>query len=341
MNIKIHPLADMIPLMLEEQFQELKSDIEENGLKTDIILYQDKILDGRHRYRACEELEIKPKFKEYEGESPASYVLSLNTKRRDLSPSQRAAIAVNFLPEIEKEAKKRMLAGKADPSPKVGQGEKGKSSKKAAEQVGAGKTYVSDAKKIKTQAPEKFKQILSGEKTISEVKKEMGVHVGHNSGDNEWYTPVKYIEAAREVMETIDVDPASSAQANEVIRAKKFYTEQTNGLTKSWKGNVWMNPPYAQGLIDKFTGTLVEKIKDGEVEQAIVLVNNATETKWFQEMAKICTAICLHKGRIKFIDPEGGATGAPLQGQIILYFGENTVEFIKLFSQFGPTSLWK
>ena len=71
------------------------------------------------------------------------------------------------------------------------------------------------------------------------------------------------------------------------------------------------------------------------MKQAIVLVNNATETKWFQEILKRCNAVCFPKGRIRFISPEG-KNGAPLQGQAILYFGIKTVEFTRQFANFGP-----
>jgi ParB family chromosome partitioning protein len=158
----------------------------------------------------------------------------------------------------------------------------------------------------------------------------------YNSGNFEWYTPSVYIEAAREVMGSIDIDPASTALANETIKAKTFYTKETNGLTKEWEGNVWMNPPYKHVLIVQFISTLLKKLEQGEVKQAIVLVNNATETKWFQSILEICDAICLPKKRIKFIDPSGKQNDGPLQGQAVLYFGANVVEFKRIFANFGP-----
>jgi phage N-6-adenine-methyltransferase len=160
-------------------------------------------------------------------------------------------------------------------------------------------------------------------------------HVSHNSGNYEWYTPSEYIEAAREVMGSIDIDPASTGYANKNVEAKTFYTEETNGLIREWRGNIWMNPPYSHTLVAQFTSKLLEKIELGEVKQAIVLVNNATETKWFQAMLKICVAICFPKGRIRFINPERTKFSTPLQGQAFFYFGPNMVEFIKNFAIFG------
>lgn len=160
-------------------------------------------------------------------------------------------------------------------------------------------------------------------------------HVSYNSGENEWYTPSKFIESARLVMGSIDTDPASSCLANKTVKAKRYFTEETNGLIQKWNGNVWMNPPYSQPLITEFSNRLAEKYNEGEFEQACILVNNATETQFYQLLMRCCSAICFVRGRIKFIDMNGIASGAPLQGQTIIYYGNNIKEFASEFSQYG------
>lgn len=161
------------------------------------------------------------------------------------------------------------------------------------------------------------------------------VHVGNNSGENEWYTPKEFITSAIQVMGCIDLDPASSALANATVGAKNIYTKHDSGLDKDWYGNVWMNPPYAQPLMSQFAEKMAQSCIDGDINQAIVLVNNATETAWFQIMSAECSAICFPEKRIKFIDTDGNSTGAPLQGQAILYFGSRFVEFNDIFSSHG------
>lgn len=149
-------------------------------------------------------------------------------------------------------------------------------------------------------------------------------HVSYNSGNNEWYTPAEYIEAARNAMGTIDLDPASSDIAQEVVNAKTYYTIETNGLDKPWRGNIWLNPPYSSDSIVQFIDKLVEERP--YYQQAIVLVNNATETEWFNKLISIASAVCFLKSRVKFYMPDG-KTGAPLQGQAMVYIGNRPTRF--------------
>lgn len=155
-------------------------------------------------------------------------------------------------------------------------------------------------------------------------------HIAFNSGNNEWYTPKEFIDAARNVMGNIDLDPASNEIANKIVQAEKFYSIEDDGLAQEWRGNIWLNPPYASGLIDKF----VDKLCASDFEQAIVLVNNATDTKWFLKLVENATAIVFTTGRVRFYMPDG-STGAPLQGQAVLYFGESAEKFIQCFKNFG------
>ncbi|MDO9541479.1 MAG: DNA N-6-adenine-methyltransferase [Kiritimatiellia bacterium] len=169
------------------------------------------------------------------------------------------------------------------------------------------------------------------EKDILKVK----AHVSHNSGENEWYTPKIYIDAARTVMGDIDCDPASSQIANHIVKAKTFFTVEDDGLKQKWGKRIWMNPPYSQPSISQFVILLSNRVKSGEVKEACVLVNNATETEWGQILLKIADSVCFLKGRVRFIDQDGNPGGAPLQGQIVVYIGSNATKFAESFKNMG------
>jgi len=159
-----------------------------------------------------------------------------------------------------------------------------------------------------------------------------GAHVGNNSGNSEWYTPQKYVEAVHEVMGFIDTDPCSCEAANEVVRAETFFTEEHDGLQHEWHGCVYVNPPYGDGTVEEFAVKLLLELDAGRATQAIFLVNNCTETRWFQ------AAVCFPCGRISFWSPDR-ASKTPLQGQAILYFGTNAKRFKRVFCGIGFTSL--
>ena len=221
-------------------------------------------------------------------------------------------------------------------------------------EMGISKNESSRWQKLAAVSDEKFEEAVAAAKEVAgevttayllKVEK-MGVaaalgdeeavraHVANNSGNNEWYTPAKYIDLAREVMGGIDCDPATSEIANQTVKAKTIFTAEDDGLAQTWRGRVWMNPPYAQPLMSDFAEAVSAKFESGEIEQACILVNNATETQWFQRMVSVANAVCFPKSRIKFLDPQG-KPGAPLQGQAIIYMGDNIELFVAAFKLEG------
>lgn len=171
--------------------------------------------------------------------------------------------------------------------------------------------------------------------TLTSLTKPHKPHVTNNSGNNEWYTPSIYIESARKVLGTINLDPASCALANSIVQAESYFTQETNGLDKEWKGKVWLNPPYSSSLIKLFIKKLVDEYQSGNVEEAILLVNNATETQWARAALIDCNSACLVEKRIKFLNKDLVPANTPLQGQMFVYFGKNKERFSEVFSAYG------
>jgi phage N-6-adenine-methyltransferase len=156
-----------------------------------------------------------------------------------------------------------------------------------------------------------------------------------NSGEEEWYTPPRLLEAAREVLGGIDLDPASDTLAQAHVKAARFFTRDEDGLAQSWHGRVWLNPPYAGAQVRDFTTKLCEEYEAGDVTAAVLLTNNATDTAWWQRAAKAAAAVCFPLGRVRFLRPGGEEAETPSQGQSVLYFGLAIPAFAATFGAFG------
>jgi hypothetical protein len=174
------------------------------------------------------------------------------------------------------------------------------------------------------------------EATAADVKRAIagGPVCGLCTGNFEWYTPAKYIEAARRVMGGIDLDPASHETAQRTVRAAEYFTKDDDGLSRPWRGRVWCNPPYATGLIERFAAKLVEEFKAGNVLSAIMLTDNKTDTKWFHALLDECKLVCFTLGLINFYN-ETNPAGSHIYGSAFTYFGHDGESFANAFGGFG------
>lgn len=163
--------------------------------------------------------------------------------------------------------------------------------------------------------------------------------VQHLTGTDEWYTPKIYLDAAREVLGGIDLDPASSEGANENVQAARFYT--SDGITgettlkRLWGAHsLWLNPPYSntKDWVGKWCAS-VEATGMAKAHQAILLVNANTDTQWFQLLWDYWLFFTDH--RIRFERPDGSTGDAPPKGSVFAYAGPHPQKFAKIFSQFG------
>jgi phage N-6-adenine-methyltransferase len=186
-------------------------------------------------------------------------------------------------------------------------------------------------------APERIEdyreRIIDAARRTAELKAKAN-HRAEGTGANEWYTPQDYVEAARFVLGEIDLDPATHPIAQEWIKAKKFFTEEDDGLTQEWHGRVWLNPPYSREKIKPFINKMVAEIQAARVTAAIVLTHSYTDNEWFHKMRPVTQATCFTNGRIAFTDPDGEPC-APTQGQVFFYCGPDVETFDTVFSGFG------
>jgi N6-adenosine-specific RNA methylase IME4 len=92
-TLEYHPLADLFPLMEGDDYKRFKDDISVRGLLHPIIILDERILDGRNRYRACKDTGRPIRTESYHGDDPAGFVIASNLHRRHLNESQRAMVA--------------------------------------------------------------------------------------------------------------------------------------------------------------------------------------------------------------------------------------------------------
>ena len=176
--MEIHPAAEIFPMLSDEELDSLAVDIKTHGLRHPLVMHERELLDGRNRLAACKIAGVAPSFVEYEGDSPVSFVISVNIKRRQLDASQRACVAVEIEPMFAVEAKKKYDQTVGRPSKQSSANlrsivDKVVASKQAADVVSVSPRMVQYAKEIKAKNPEAFERMMAGEVTVNEVQQEI------------------------------------------------------------------------------------------------------------------------------------------------------------------------
>ncbi len=344
----IPPLSDIERLQLEQN-------IEAEGCRDPLVVWMaesgDEILiDGHNRFEICERLGVQFRTVGLEFASRTEaldWIYRNQLGRRNLSPADASELRGRMYNGRKKTVGRPNKLDQNDPIVLESTAETvAKETGVSAPTIKRDGKYAEAVAAVAKEVPDVREKVRSGEVTKADVieaakapekAKEIlsKPHVSNNSGNNEWYTPSEFCESARVVMGEISLDPASCKVANKQVKAKKFFTQEQDGLSREWSGTVWLNPPYGQPLIADFAKKVVSEWQSGRLTEAIVLVNNATETAWFQLMLTEASAVCLKAGRIRFLDADGSPANTPLQGQAFLYFGAKPTAFCKEFSQHG------
>lgn len=167
MKLENHEIADLFPMMPMDGIQDLAADIHKNGQQNDIVTYEEKILDGRNRYQACQLAGVKPRTIEYTGKDPVGFVVSLNIHRRNLTTGQRATIAAKIAnmnrggDRTSPEQKTNLSNGKS----------KEKSQAQAAKEMNVSPMSLKAAKKLAKDNPELAVQVEEGSMTLNAAVK--------------------------------------------------------------------------------------------------------------------------------------------------------------------------
>ena len=345
-------------MMSPDEFDGLKQDIGANGLKAPVLLYENKILDGRNRYAACRQIGVKPDTIEYVGNDPVGHVISLNLMRRHLNTSQRAMISLRIAhyknggirlgqntlasqtANLPTEASQLEVAKLLNISPRTIRSAinlKKKANHELLEHVENGTLTINAAQSIA--ALPNYKQAVVIERIAvaqdSDDEFPSLQKLLSGQGDNDRYTPSAVIEAVRNVLGTIDLDPASCAVANQAVQARKYYTIEDDGLKQEWHGKVFLNPPYIQPLLILFAKKLVSEYESGNVTEAILLTHNWTEALWWHQAVKAASAVCFSLDKLPFLDSEGKREKPSNHGQTFVYMGDSPDKFSQAFEQFG------
>lgn len=156
--------------------------------------------------------------------------------------------------------------------------------------------------------------------------------INQTSGKVEYYTPQPIIEAARRTMGGIDLDPASSAVANERVKAAEYFTEAIDGLKQRWYGNVWLNHPFGRGLNERWMNKLCDEVWR-DVRQACCITFACTSERWFRDLLN--QPQCFLVPRTNYILPDGSVMRGVTKGSVVTYFGPNVDAFAREFSTLG------
>lgn len=170
MLYQYHEFANLFPMMSEEETSSLRADIAANGLLDEIVLYDGMILDGRNRYEACLAVGVEPRFVTHTEGDPLTFVVSRNV-RRNLTPSQKAVIALDIAAMLAVRAEKKQRMGKALSADDDGI----RANEMAAKAMGIGKTIVAEIKRVAASNPEEIERIRSGEKTVKQAFRELRI----------------------------------------------------------------------------------------------------------------------------------------------------------------------
>jgi ParB-like nuclease domain len=184
-----HPVAKLFPDMSEADFAALVEDIRQHGVKLPVLVYEGQILDGRHRYQACQKLGVPCPTVTWNGRDPWWEVQSRNLVRRHLSKEQVCAIrklASEQFAELsapiesaKARAKQRKAQAKGQPRGRKALSRSQGSRRESADEIGAylgvSGTTVKRVDRLAREAPQLLAKVAAGELSVKKALREAGI----------------------------------------------------------------------------------------------------------------------------------------------------------------------
>lgn len=173
------------------------------------------------------------------------------------------------------------------------------------------------------------------ERATAATKRPRSGNASHDN-DDEWYTPPELIEASRAALGEIDLDPASSDTAQEVVRAARYFTAEDDGLEQPWAGRVFLNPPYSKKAGKaEFLAKLADHHRAWDVPAAVAVLSYDFSAGWFEPLRGLYAAVCLMRGRVQFYKEKPGDGHDPALGTSVVYLGTDVPAFASAFKHLG------
>ena len=162
-------------------------------------------------------------------------------------------------------------------------------------------------------------------------------NINADSGSDEYFTALEIVEAARRVIGSIDLDPASSLAANARIKAARIFTLGEDGLNQQWWGAVWLNHPFGKHTNKPWIAKLCAEYASGRVSSATCISFASTSEKWFRPLLDFPQCF-IHK-RTNYFLPDGTLKKGVTKGSVVTYFGQNVKRFALEFAEIGTVKI--